>query len=331
MRHTARFFVSLLLSVVLCCATLGAEDVKLREQAVQLLERANAVSLIAGFRDYEQVITFTFHDLLNGTIKTGTFSRISAGAAGRRDEFTYGNYHALTVFTGDRTSTTRKGSSEAPEIVELLDQIPIYLGRFDDKDSIRSIEDSNVLGRTAKCVDFETHLGSGVQANQICVDAERQTLLRWRVGAELIENSDFFQVANLWEPGHIRHFVHGSLRLEIEQRITRTSAPVDVTAFSPPSGEWQNLFTCQTRRRPVGISMPMPPPGTAGTGIVDVVVRGYIWDTGAVQPITLVSSLHPDLNEEAMKLVATWKFTPLMCNDKPAATIADFVVRFQGR
>jgi hypothetical protein len=32
-----------------------------------------------------------------------------------------------------------------------------------------------------------------------------------------------------------------------------------------------------------------------------------------------------------MKLVATWKFTPLMCNDKAAATIADFVVHFQGR
>ena len=35
--------------------------------------------------------------------------------------------------------------------------------------------------------------------------------------------------------------------------------------------------------------------------------------------------------DEAMKLVATWEFTPLMCNDKPAATVADFVVHFQGR
>jgi hypothetical protein len=71
--------------------------------------------------------------------------------------------------------------------------------------------------------------------------------------------------------------------------------------------------------------------GPWGTGIVDVVVRGYIWDTGAVQPTIIVSSLRPDLNDEAMKLVATWKFTPLMCNDKPAATIGDFVVHFQGR
>src|SRR5258708_2348076 len=330
MPHTARFSVLLLLSVLLCYATLRAEDVKLREQAVQLMERANAASLIAGLRDYEQVDTFTFHDLLNGAIKTGTFSRTSAGSDGRRDEFTYADYHAITVFAGDRKSSTR-ATIEPPEIVELLDQLPIYLGRFDDKDAIRSIENSNVLGRAAKCINFDTHLGAGVQANQICLDAERGTLLRWHVGDDLIENSDYFHVGKLWEPEHIRHFVHGALRLEVEQTIHLTSAPVDVSAFSPPSGEWQKWWTCQDRRRPVGVSMPMPSPGTAGTGIVDVVVRGYIWDTGAVQPTTIVSSLRPDLNEEAMKLVATWKFSPLMCNDKAAATIADFVVHFQGR
>ena len=294
------------------------------------MERANAASLLVGFRDYEQVVSFTFHDLLNGEIKSGTFSRTSAGSDGHRDELTYGNYHAMSVFAADRTSTTRLGN-EAPEIFELLEQLPMYLGSFDDKDVIRSIDDSNVLGRAARCISFDTHLGAGIQANQVCVDAERGILLRWHVGDELIENSDFFQIATLWEPGHIRHFVGGALRLEIEQRINRTSAPVDVKAFSPPSGEWQKWWRCQDRRRPIGISMPMPPPGTQGTSIVDVVVRGFITDKGVVQPTAIVSSLGPDLNEEAMKLVATWKFTPLMCNDQIAATVAHFVVHFQGR
>ncbi len=325
-----RLSFAFLLSISFSCAALNAEDVKLRERAVQLMERANAASLIAGLRDYEQVDTFTFHDLLNGTTKVGTFSRTSAGTDGRRDEFIYAGYHAVAVFAGDRTSSTRT-SNEPPEIVELLDQLPIHLGRFDDQDAMRSIEDSSVLGRAARCVNFDTHLGTGIQPNQICFDAERGTLLRWQVGDDVIENSDYFPVSKLWEPGHIRHFVRGTLRLEVEQRITMTPVPVDVSAFSPPSGEWKKWWTCQDRRRPVGISMPMPPPGTAGTGIIDVVVRGYIWDTGAVQPTTIVSSLRPDLNEEAMKLVATWKFTPLMCNDKTAATIADFVVHFQGR
>lgn len=330
MAQTTRLCLPALLALLFFCPALNAEDVKLREQAVHLMESTNAASLIAGFRDYEQVVSFTFHDLLNGQLKNGTFSRTSAGSDGRRDEFTYGDYHAISVFSGDRTSSTRIGN-EPPEIVELLDQLPIYLGRFDDKDVIRSIEDGNVLGRAARCISFDTHLGAGIQANQICVDAERGTLLRWHVGDELIENSEFFQIARLWEPGHIRHFVRGALRLEIEQHISRTSVPVDVKAFSPPSGEWHKWWKCLDRRRPVGISMPMPPPGTHGTGIADVVVRGYIWDTGAVQPTAIVSSLRPDLNDEAMKLVATWKFAPLMCNDQAAATVDDFVVHFQGR
>ena len=66
-----------------------------------------------------------------------------------------------------------------------------------DSAVIRSIEDSNVGGRAAKCINFDTHLGVGIQANQMCVDAERGTLLRWRVGDELIENSDFFQISTL--------------------------------------------------------------------------------------------------------------------------------------
>jgi hypothetical protein len=330
MTRMIRFCFLSLFSVLGFCPSLNAEDVRLREQAVQLLERANAASLLAGFRDYEQVVSFSFRDLLNGQIKNGTFSRTSAGSDGHRDELTYGNYHAAWVFAGDRVSSTRI-SNEAPEIEELLQQLPIHLGRFDAADVIRSIEDSNVLGRAAKCINFDTHLGAGIQVNQICVDTERGTLLRWHVGDDLIENSDFFPLATLWEPGHIRHFVGGALRLEIEQHIDRTSAPVDVKAFSPPTGEWQKWWHCEDHRRPVGISMPMPRPGTNGTSIVDVVVRGLITDKGAVQPTIIVSSPRPDLNEEAMKLLATWKFTPLMCNDQVATTVADFVVHFQGR
>jgi hypothetical protein len=330
MVHTIRSSLFFSFVVALGSASLQAEDVKLRENAVNLIERANALSLVGGFRDYEQVVTFTFHDLLTGSTKNGTFTRKSAGSDGRRDELTYGDYHAETVFAGDLKSSTRS-SGEPPEIVELLDQLPIFLGHFDDKDAIRSIDNANVLGRAATCINFDTHLGMGVQANQICVDEELGTLLRWHVGNELIENSEYFPVAKLWEPGHIRHFVRGALRLEIEQRMTRTSVPVDVSSFSPPSGKWQKWSSCKNRRPPVGIFMPMPAPGTAGMEIVDVVVRGYIWDTGVVEPRTIVSSLRPDLNAEAMKLVATWKFTPLMCNDQVATTMADFVVHFQGR
>jgi len=330
MAHRARCSFFLFFAILLCIAPLLAEDVKLREQAVHLMEVANAASLTGGLGNYEQTVTFAFYDSLTGSEKEGTFSELSAGADGRRDEFTFGDYHAIRVISGDRLSDSRTGE-EPPEVRELLRYIPIHLGRFDHEDVIRSIEDMNVLGRPAKCINFDTHFGSEMQANQICVDIERGALLRWHVGDELIENSQYFQIANLWEPGRIRRFVRGALQLEIDQRMTATQVPVDAKAFSPVSGHWQRMFGCKNKRRAVGISMPMPPAGTAGTGTVDVIVHGYIWDNGTVQPITIESSERPDLNAEALKLVATWKFLPLMCNDKPAATVADFVVHFQGR
>lgn len=330
MAHTARSSFFFFFAILSCRAPLLAEDVKLREQAVHLLEVANAMSLTGGLRNYEQLVTFTVHDSLTGSVKEGTFNRVSAGADGRRDEFTFGDYHAVIVFSGERLSSIATGS-EPPEIRELRRNIPIHIGRFDHEDVIRSVDDMNVLGRPAKCINFHTQFGNELQTNQICVDAERGTLLLWHVGDELIENSQYFQIANLWEPGHIRRFMRGALQLEIEQSMTATEIPVDPKAFSPPSEHWHKWFGCQNERRPIGVSMPMPPAGTVGTGIVDVIVHAYISDTGTVQPTTIESSPRPDLNAEALKLVATWKFLPLMCGDQPATTEANLIVHFQGR
>jgi len=329
MARRARCSFFLFFAIPLCIAPLLAEDVKLREQAVHLMEVANAVSLTGGWATTSKPLRLPsmIHSLVprrKGHSANFRQERMGAGTSHFRD------YHAIRVISGDRLSDSRTGE-EPPEVRELLRYIPIHLGRFDHEDVIRSIEDMNVLGRPAKCINFDTHFGSEMQANQICVDIERGALLRWHVGDELIENSQYFQIANLWEPGRIRRFVRGALQLEIDQRMTATQVPVDAKAFSPVSGHWQRMFGCKNKRRAVGISMPMPPAGTAGTGTVDVIVHGYIWDNGTVQPITIESSERPDLNAEALKLVATWKFLPLMCNDKPAATVADFVVHFQGR
>ena len=52
-----------LLSVFSLATALPAEDVKLREQAVQLLELANAVSLPGALKNYRQTVKFRFHEL----------------------------------------------------------------------------------------------------------------------------------------------------------------------------------------------------------------------------------------------------------------------------
>lgn len=204
-RSAGLVLVAILAAIPVCGTRLQAEDVKLREQAVHLMEVANAVSLPGGLRNYEHVVTFRVHES-DGTVREGTFTRVSAGSAGHRDEITFGEYHAVIVFSGDRISQTQT-TIVPPEVRELRKRLPIQLGRFDKEDVIRSIHDANVLGRAAKCINFDTHFGATLQANQLCVDSERGALLRWQVGDEVIENADFFPIANLWEPAHIRRFV----------------------------------------------------------------------------------------------------------------------------
>src|SRR5260370_34339242 len=116
-RAVCSFFPFLV--IPLSPAPLLAEDVKLREQAIHLMEVANAVSLTGGLGNYEQTVTFTVHDVRNGSVKEGTFSELSAGAGGGRDEFTLGEYHAIRGISGGRLFDSRTGE-EQPEIRELF-------------------------------------------------------------------------------------------------------------------------------------------------------------------------------------------------------------------
>ena len=255
---------------------------------------------------------------------------MSAGASGHRDEITYGEYHAVIVRSGDRSSAAGAWNPP-PEIRELREQLPVHLGSFDHEDVIRSIDDVVVLGRPAKCVLFETQFGDILQRNQVCMDAERGVMLRWQVGDEIIENSDYFQVGSLWEPARISRNLRGALRMEIEQKISTIEGAVDPNVFTPPTQHWNKLFQCQTSRRPIAISTPQPAPGNQGDQTVDVVVTGWIWNTGKTYGLTIQDSPRPDLNAEALAIVSQWRFQPMICNDKASTRDADFLVHFQGR
>ena len=210
-------------------------------------------------------------------------------------------------------------------------QLPIRTGRFDQSDTIRSIESTNVLGRPAKCIAFDTLTNGAPQNNEICVDTERGVVLRWRVGDENIENTDFFRVGNLYEPAHIRVYLRRQLQMEIEQQMKLIDGPVDPNAFTPPSSEWQVMTPCSTARRPVAVFTPQPAPGKNGDKIVDVLVHGSIQPDGKIHGAVIEDSPDPGLNAEALQLVSTWKFLPLICDDTATTVASDFVLHFQGR
>jgi hypothetical protein len=322
------------LACLLACASMVApnpalsEDVQLRAKAVAIMNRSLAVSLPGALGKYREEIKFTVHQP-DGAIQEGTFSRQVAGNEGSREEAAFENYHSIRVVVGNRLSETHT-ADEPPEIREVRRQLPVHLGRFDHEDVIQSVLDTNVLGRPAQCINFQSRFGDTMQSNQICMDTERGAVLHWQVGEEVIENTEYFQVGQLWEPGRIRRLVGGRLQLEIEQQITLAN-DLDASTFVPPNPNWQTMTECKNMRQAVGVSTPMPPAGNQGVQIVDVIVRAYIWDDGSVRGPAIESSPRPDLNDEALKLVSSWKFAPLLCNDQAAVTVGEFTVHFQGR
>ena len=331
MTRLVRFAVLMTLTSMLCQNAVQAEDVKLREQAVQLMEVANAMTLPGMLVKYQQSVTFRVHEP-DGTAKEGAITRVSVTGMGRRDESTFGDYHEILIRApGGKLSLSRTADVLPAEIREVRKYLPAALGDFDQEDVIRSIVMGEAGGRTARCINFDTHFGSTMQSNQICMDAERGTLLRWQVGDEVVENADFYRVGTLWEPAHIRRFERGALQLEIDQQMSLLEGAVDPALFAPPPQGWNPTLDCSVRRRAIEISTPMPPPGKAGTGIVDVVVFVVVTPEGTVKTAQIQSSPRPDLNDEALKTVSTWKFLPYLCNNKPVQSEGETTVHFQGR
>ena len=82
------------------------------------------------------------------------------------------------------------------------------------------------------------------------------TLIRWNVGEDLIENTDYSLFEGVLLPAHIRHYINGKLRMEIEQKFSVIDGPIDWAALTPPNPV--TLRACQQYRRPIIQSAPQP-------------------------------------------------------------------------
>src|SRR5262249_24339068 len=163
-------------------------------------------------------------------------------------------------------------------------------------DVIHSITAATISGRPAKCIHFETINGRAHQSNEICVDAEQETVLRWNVGDQLIEDSGYSMFEGSWIPEHIRLYVSGQLRIEIGQKLSLMEGPIDWDALAP---ENPVVFRpCQKYERALVKSAPQP--ANAGGGPwYDVKVHGTIGEDGRVHEAAAVAAGRPELERQA--------------------------------
>jgi Gram-negative bacterial TonB protein C-terminal len=150
-------------------------------------------------------------------------------------------------------------------------------------------------------------------------------LVRWSVGGEIIENTDFSDFEGILLPRHVRHYIDGKLRMEVEQKFSLIDGPVDWAALAPPNPD---IFpACQHYRRPIIQSAPQP--ASAGPGPwYDVQVHGVIGEDGHVYQAAVLPAGRPELEKQAVQIVSGWIFSPGLCEGKPIDVNASLVVHF---
>jgi hypothetical protein len=315
-----RFLLVLLLA---CSIHLRAQDMPLRVKAVELLERANAVSRPARvLPNHKQQATFRAYGL-DGSLREGKFEGIYSGDR-ERYETVFGNYHSISLHFPDRI-LQNEYQPPPPETLELEGLTPLVIGRFDKSDTIHSIVPATLFGRHAKCIRFETVNGRTHQSNEICVDEELGTLIRWNVGEDLVESTDYSVFEGILLPAHIRHYINGKLRMEIEQRFSVIEEPIDWAALTPPNPV--TFGGCKHYRRPIVQSAPQPASAGAGPWY-DVYVHGAIGEDGHVHEAAVLPAGRPDLEQQAIQIVSGWVFSPAMCDGKPLGVSTNLVVHF---
>jgi TonB family protein len=317
----------LLFTLAIASTFVFPQDVQVREEAVRLMEKADAVSTPLHLPNLERIDTFRVFSY-DAPVREGSFSRVVIQGTGRRDETTFGDYHVIDVYTSHGLTTVRTKELAPPEVDNLMHLTPVFHGAFDNEDVIHSIARRDINGRPARCVEFDTITGEKNQTNEICVDADNGTLLVKKVGDERVEYSDYFAFAGAQYPAKISYSFRGALKMEIAQSLTvLTDATANVLA-APPNAQVRQL--CKTYRRAFGQSMPQPKSGNGGAD-TDIILRGMISNDGRIHDAVVQRSERPDLNAEALSLIQQWVFEPALCNGSPNLTEASFELHFRGR
>jgi Gram-negative bacterial TonB protein C-terminal len=321
-----RFPAVLIFSLALVVATssLSAQDMPIRVEAIRLLERANSVSRPSHMMPNHRIDQTFRAYRLDGSIQDGTANTIISGDI-ERYELVFGSYHPISIHYPNKIVQNAEYQPTPPETHELDALTPLRIGRFDHSDTINFIIPATVSGRSAKCIHFDTVNGRTHQSNEICVDDELGFLLRWHVAEDFIEDTDYVSFESMWLPTHIRHYINGRLRMDVEQKFTVIDGPIDWPSLTPPDPA--TLTSCKQYRRPI-IQL-APQPRDAGPGPwFDVQVHGVIGEDGRVREPSVLPAGRDDLEKRSLQIVSSWIFSPGLCNGEPIPVIGNFVVHF---
>jgi hypothetical protein len=329
LRHLACRGLCASLMLGMLPSLMSAEDVQLRQRAVELLEHASVVGTTPTRPPYEEVVSIHAFATPENAEGEGQVKMIWAAPGQRRIETDYGAFHLLNIWYQDQLIVNgRRGADTPPVVRRAMKFLPVHTVRFDHEDTIRAIDDAVIKGRPAHCIEFDTSYGAKVDNNEICVDRELGAMVRFRFGVETEEYSDFFSFAGATMPHRVEIFRNGAQTFEIHQTLAAIPE-VPVSLFAPPPDS-EIRTRCAQVRPAFGVSMPQPSEGS-GRDAIDIVVQGMVGPDGKVYSTAIMTSDRPDLDSEALKTAAKWTYTPALCDGTPNWERMDLLIHFQGR
>ncbi len=304
-----------------------SEDPRLRARAVGMLEHSAQVSSPVWPMNEE---FFSFH-IVNpepGAAADGSL-KIGVGRPDlKRWDFAYGVYQFSRVQNGIESAIYQSGPEPA-DLIAVRKLLPVTLFHFDQSDLIRDITDKSIDGTPASCIDFDTITGSRRQSGTFCFDKAAGYLTYSKIDEVVIKQSKFYAFNNGFLPGHIERWTNGTKLFEVDTKIEVRPAGFPPDYFDYPAGA-TITHACNSFTPAYADNTPQPPAKSFSDTGIDIVVHGFVDQTGHPVNLKVVDATHRDLADEALKLVPSWTFRPAQCNYRPTSQQRDFVVHFQG-
>lgn len=313
-------FLSALRPLCLCCA----QDTQKR--AEELMQHARQLSDIRSSNAPAFRLKATF-SLVGTDLKTthGTYTEIWLSDSQWRRETVVNIIHRIEVGTADRiwrldnSTDFPESAARLPELMNVFPQ-PSRTFQFE---SITDVEDQKIAEQCAT-----TRPGPQNEKYRFCFDQKSGALLAKlspQFRPKMTDYSCFYGIfrkfGSSWFPHEMACFENKQRKVEAQVIELSTESSANPSLFIPPPAAIELGKCIGTLSHPVAAPLNPEPDLPKDTKQNSFVVLSMIVDTqGKTQDVQVTQSGGAGFNEQAVKTVQKWRFTPGTCDGKPIPT-----------
>src|SRR6202035_5917924 len=125
---------------------------------------ATAAGVAPTWPTLERIAVSGALDTPNGA-REARLSRTVVQGTGKREEFAFGDYHRVEIWTHGHVASFGSQQIVPTELSKVYSITPISIPRFDGEDVIHRIVIKAVGGKNARCIEFDTIKGQKIENN----------------------------------------------------------------------------------------------------------------------------------------------------------------------